>query len=576
MSEFVDFSIKVKNFKCFGEYPSGFETIKPINLIIGRNNSGKSALIDLIKYVAKAKGKFDIPKALWNAKKEPEFIAKSLLANIHIIPIFSDKSCSILSGRTDREIGMELVGTPITYRIDRVGEERVINLGLSLNKTRPLDAASNRKVLIQSLTNAVKNPFSDKHFRWIHPERNILPEESSNDANNLNINEYGIGATNIIQNFLTQASLESDLVEVDLLTDLNKIFSTDSHFERIVCQLISNKKWEIYLDESNKGRIALSQSGSGLKTIILVLAYIHLIPVATKTKLSEYIFAFEELENNLHPSLFRRLLIYIKNCAVKEKCTFFLTTHSNVAIDLLNKNEETQILHVTHDKKIASVKAISTFLDNKNILDDLDVRASDLLQSNCVIWVEGPSDRIYLNRWISLWTDGELTEGNQYQCLFYGGKLLSHLSSDDPEEVEGSISILRVNRNSLIMIDSDKKNKQAQLNNTKKRIITEMENNSGIAWVTNGKEIENYISSKVIAKWLGENDIALKQCKQYENFFDHLDSLVSGKGKYFKEHKPLLAGTLESYFEKEDLENILDLSQQLTKFCNKIKDWNNA
>jgi hypothetical protein len=31
-------------------------------------------------------------------------------------------------------------------------------------------------------------------------------------------------------------------------------------------------------------------------------------------------------------------------------------------------------------------------VENRGILDDLDVRASDLLQSNGVVWLEGPSE----------------------------------------------------------------------------------------------------------------------------------------------------------------------------------------
>lgn len=40
--------VKVAHYKSFGEEPQGFDEILPINLIIGRNNSGKSALIDVI------------------------------------------------------------------------------------------------------------------------------------------------------------------------------------------------------------------------------------------------------------------------------------------------------------------------------------------------------------------------------------------------------------------------------------------------------------------------------------------------------------------------------------------------
>ncbi|MCC0051494.1 MAG: AAA family ATPase [Rhodobiaceae bacterium] len=43
-----DISIRVRNFKCFGSEGGSFEPFAPINIIIGRNNSGKSALIDAI------------------------------------------------------------------------------------------------------------------------------------------------------------------------------------------------------------------------------------------------------------------------------------------------------------------------------------------------------------------------------------------------------------------------------------------------------------------------------------------------------------------------------------------------
>jgi hypothetical protein len=254
---------------------------------------------------------------------------------------------------------------------------------------------------------------------------------------------------------------------------------------------------------------------------------------------------------------------------------FFLTTHSNVAIDLLNKDEKAQILHVTHDKTVASVKTVSTYVESKGILDDLDVRASDLLQSNCVIWVEGPSDRIYINRWISLWTNGELSEGNHYQCVFYGGRLLAHLSSKDPDDVEGGLSILRVNRNSIVMIDSDKQNQQTRLNETKQRIIAEIETHAGLAWVTKGREVENYIPANVVASWLGSTENEVKQSGQYENFFAYLDEVKDGKGSYYSTRKPLLAEELRSYFSKDNLSEVLDLSEALDDLCARIRHWNN-
>lgn len=102
----------------------------------------------------------------------------------------------------------------------------------------------------------------------------------------------------------------------------------------------------------------------------------------------------------------------------------------------------------------------------------LGYRASDLLQCNAVIWVEGPSDRIYLNHWIRA-VAPELVEGVDYSIMFYGGRLLSHLSADD-SEVSDFISLRKLNRNVAVVIDSDRCSSRASINTTKQRVSAEL------------------------------------------------------------------------------------------------------
>ena len=73
--------------------------------------------------------------------------------------------------------------------------------------------------------------------------------------------------------------------------------------------------------------------------MILVLLNMLVMPAIEKKDPSQYVFAFEELENNLHPSLLRRLLAYIRKEAV-EKSLVFLTTHSSVTIDFFAAESE--------------------------------------------------------------------------------------------------------------------------------------------------------------------------------------------------------------------------------------------
>jgi hypothetical protein len=289
--------------------------------------------------------------------------------------------------------------------------------------------------------------------------------------------------------------------------------------------------------------------------------------------LSDFVFAFEELENNLHPALLRKLLNYLYKKYQEHGCIFFLTTHSNVVIDLFSRNSDAQIVHVTHNGETAECRTVKTYIDNRGILDDLDVRASDLLQSNGVIWVEGPSDRIYINKWIELWSDNELHEGTHYQCVFYGGRLLAHLSASDPDELDNGIPILNVNRNAIILIDSDKRSQQSRLNATKRRIIREIKNNDGIAWVTKGKEIENYIPAEAVSDVLNRSGI--KQVGQYEDFFDYLNSISKNEGTRYSCKKAIMAEKISQYFTKENISAVLDLKEKMTSIFERIRKWNN-
>lgn len=562
----------VTNFKCFGDKPQGFEAIKPINLLIGRNNSGKSSLIDVIS-IAVANN-FDVPDYLWHGRTRPDFLFTTELSEDHVRAVFpTHVSGGGVPGNSHFDFGKQLIGTSITVRLNHQAPHRAFSFGTAPDFNTPLNRLGVQNDFKSRLSSQIQNPLAGKQFRKLQAERNIVPEQDS--PSNMDVDGDGRGATNIIQSFINKAALSSELIEKDLLSDLNYIFGSDASFSDIVCQQLPNSLWEIYLEEVAKGRVPLSHSGSGLKTIILVLIYIHLLPVVAKKPLSSFVFAFEELENNLHPSLLRRLLSYLRGKVVEHNCLIFITTHSNVAIDVFSRDEEAQIIHVTHTGSESTCRTVRTYIDNKGILDDLDVRASDLLQANGIIWIEGPSDRIYLNRWIELWSDGQLTEGVHYQCVFYGGRLLSHLSSDDPQVVGQSVAILRVNRNAALLIDSDKRNRQTKLNATKCRVRDELEEIGGTPWITNGKEIENYLSKEVVSIWLAGRGVVepIDPVGQYEDFFTYLDDASAGLGKQMRDRKPLLAEQLTPLMTKANM-LALDLGDRLDNLCSEIRRWN--
>jgi len=551
---------KIRNYKCFGEAGAGFEELKPVNLIIGRNNSGKSSLIELAEYLTRPR---DIRAFAHSGNTVPEVVVTATITRAEIEKWFPPPHSGEDIPGSDWESGRHWIGKTITFAVKPSGEGGLVEIDPHPENDARMDkfhkiALKKRSALFGSI------------FKRLRSDRDIASESHEHSAD---VSENGTGATTAIRHFLTKANLPSLLVEETLLAELNKISEPDMSFTDIQVQQLDNNEWEVYLGEAKKGRIPLSRSGSGLKTLLLVLVFLHLVPELINAEKKDYVFGFEELENNLHPAMQRRLFLYLREIAQTRGCIFFLTTHSSVVIDLFSNDDIVQIIHVQHDGTEATATRATTYVEHKGILDDLDVRASDLLQSNGVIWVEGPSDRLYVNRWIQLWSDGELREGVHYQCVFYGGRLLAHLSAEDPDiNAEEAVKILRVNRNAILLIDSDRRKKGAHLNDTKKRIIGEIEQMQGMAWVTAGKEVENYIPVKALEAY--SNKSPVQPIEQYEAMEDYLDGLKEGEGKRYERNKVLFAERMVPALSKQDLESLPDLRDKLTDTCNRIRTWN--
>jgi hypothetical protein len=81
--------------------------------------------------------------------------------------------------------------------------------------------------------------------------------------------------------------------------------------------------------------------------------------------------------------------------------------------------------------------------------------------------------------------------------MFYGGRLLSHLSYDDPL-VDDFIRLSCLNRNACIVVDSDRKTAHSPINETKRRVVKDFQSYGCLAWVTKGRTIENYIPEPVL------------------------------------------------------------------------------
>jgi len=540
--------------------------IKNLNIIIGRNNSGKSSVLDVVEFV------LDKNKFLEHMDNINLIEIKFPLEEQVIKRVF-DKSTaggSIFGNHYD--FGKKFIGTDFSVKINAKKDSyNAAHISWDYQKATNFNESFGIKYdeYWEQVARNLQNYLEGLVVRRLSAERDIVPEPESGEEK---LTETGIGASNLVRKVINFSGYDEKLIEEKLLCALNEIMMPETEFDEIRVQQIEKNNillWEIFLREKGNDRFSLSESGSGLKTIILVLLNLLIVPDLTAYKGKTCVFAFEELENNLHPALQRSVFEYIYKFVEEHNMYIFLTTHSHIAIDIFSRKEKSQILHVYKENGISGLKKVENYLDKVGILDDLNVKASDILQANGIIWVEGPSDRVYIKKWMEVFSDCQYKEGTDYQFFYYGGKLLSHYAASDKLEfLDELISILTTNRNSAIVIDSDKTSNGKTINATKKRIKDEFEKVQLYCWITKGKEIENYIACDAIAeKYDIEN---VKQCTQYELFPDY----IKKREPNFSNRKVLFAREIREFITRSNSESILDLKKKIEGLFCQIKKWN--
>lgn len=523
-----------------------------VMLIIGKNNSGKSSVIDVVESVFGNRQHVVDRDLSLSVKLNSSHINDAFRSNY-----FGD-------GENERSYGMKYRDAIIDIDFD-VGKSKYklseIQQHCNIKKKDTFSYAWGRVVF------SIADDINEAVLLRLNSERDIVPEKEKNEEN---VDSNGNGATNIVRCYINTDEYDESIVEHKILEDLNKIMDVDAHFSSIRVQQVKQKDylWEIFLEESGQ-RYSLSKSGSGLKTIILILIYLHLLPLLKQYRNKNIMYAFEEIENNLHPALQRRIFEYLYDYAKKTGTKILITSHSNIAINTYYGKTDACLYHVMKTEGVSTIQRIDNGESRGLLLNDLGVKASDIFQTNGIIWVEGPSDRIYILKWLSVFSpDFSYSEGLDFQFLYYGGRLLAHYeASEIDSKTEGLINILSANRNSAVVIDSDKTSKQKPLNDTKKRIISELEKKQLYCWVTKGKEIENYVSYEAVNSVYQSE---LPQIEQYELFSEYIkkyDMRFQGK-------KVDVARKLSEYITEENSSKILDLKEKVLGLVEVIRKWN--
>lgn len=571
--------ISLQNFRSIGPDPVELVPLRKCNILLGQNNCGKSNILRAVKRISDTFHETQKPPRERSRLDELDIFRRQGSESFNFTLYFEaedqvpkDVELAKLAGYKDfwftfsfraGSVEPELTNCCFVERIsddDRVRRQQMDELYPHLTQLRfsgLLSVLQARKAFSDSASGIFRSTFlpSIPKVQIIPEFRKIVPGD-----------QYLIDGTNLVYELARyqnpDLAHEKDREKFDLI-------------EQLVCNLLHtpNAKIDVTRDNPtimllhNGLRLPLDRYGTGVHELVILATAI--------LSMENTICCIEEPEIHLHPRLQREFIDFI---VTKTPNQYLLSTHSPAFINAdMTVNNEIQLFHIQLTNGATTGMAILQDEDSLHALLDLGVKPSDILQSNCVIWVEGPSDRIYLNRWLNL-VAPDLKEGLHYSVMFYGGALLAHLSLERTDVPEELIELLRVNQHAIVMIDSDKRSPRDRLRETKRRVRKECEDTESYCWITYGREVENYLSPRTVNETLSTADAQIDfQIDRYQKFDDALAEAAQKAGI----KAPLYAKDKVGYARKfadhiciQDIEADRDLKRNLDRIVGLIREWN--
>lgn len=266
------------------------------------------------------------------------------------------------------------------------------------------------------------------------------------------------------------------------------------------------------LFDNGSHRIPLQDLGGGVTHVLSIALVLLGEPEST-------FLLIEEPESHLHEGAQRRLIEQIDDNRLGRQ--IMIATHSPIFMD---KIMESSIYSITKCENKSIIEKRMSDRQQFEILDQLGVHPSTLLQSNCVIWIEGPTEKILINHWLSLWAP-ELKEHTHYSFVLTAGSHLDYYTTEASSTKE-MIKITLICRNSFIVADRDTSPDSPPSKKAVQRIVSEMQTINQLAlWITDDYEIEWYYPQSVLSRlWKNINWENFEQLRQSETpFFEALE-----------------------------------------------------
>lgn len=624
---------ELKNYRFLGKVSEVVSDISKINIFIGGNNSGKSRFLRSIFLDEELK--FNIGTEMLESYRS--FVTR---LNKEIYEAFENtpvKKIGNIEKKEDSLINIEYL------------EENNNNIELFYRLVKKLESIKNNDTFtvdgfntnyncdeicrkLNCIAQKYNKEFEEKEFGsylekkkykriYIPTLRGLRRFSDSEDLlAQRTLNDYFGGEEKF--EIFTGQNLYKEVLELlcgDFKDRQNlKEFETflgNSFFDGKVLSLIPKIGSDVlYVKIGEEKEQPIYNLGDGIQSIIILTFKLF------SNKDKDVLFFIEEPELYLHPGLQRKIIeIFLHENFTSYQ--YFMTSHSNHLLDLTLdiKNISVYKFYKQIDDKSDNFEKEANFLvenvsnDDISVLELLGVNNSSIFLSNCTIWVEGITDRLYIRKYLDIYQKEKLKNGEvseiyfediNYSFLEYSGGNITHW--DFIDNTKGELSPMKHARicNKIFLIaDSDGYNTLKDGMKTE-RLNTLKEYFGERFYCLNAKEIENILTpsiiKSVIAKFkdgrikdsdkdqdgvlFGQAIFSIEDYKQVNigEFIDDKitqiimerkskdDSFTYEKRKSYKKGNTINRKVEFCKYAIEDIKTLSDMSSDAIELCEKI------
>lgn len=410
------FKLKIKNYKSIKD--SGeIEINDRIMAFIGQNNAGKSAILDAIQCVfpsvKKSVSKSDFHKGthdnieitVWFNGLTDEYIEDKLFADAILKLI--DKAQKLEKDdmtkfenawrKVEETRAQKLVEAKELYQItdnsmciklvvtnaDKMSTKYYVDV----DSVREIKETELKKILpILKVIPAIRDPKNESTAGTNSYLKELISMLDDDMATSISISGNGTVSYRQLNDIIAEESAKRCQSISSSITEYYNEAIGVNDFEVIVSSDVNISKGTTYytkiLDKSTNIESDILSCGTGYQSMIILSILEAYVKLAQKR--TEYILIIEEPEVYLHPSLQRKMIDTLLMISLNNQVIF--SSHSPITVGKLERHQIKLVKREAGEAKIFDITV-------SEVIEELGIRADDILVNKGIIFVEGKDDK---------------------------------------------------------------------------------------------------------------------------------------------------------------------------------------